>query len=190
MLSLPLARCRRFPALPPPLLLVGLGLSTTLVVASLGLRGRVLLVALLPPAAGLAIALRVAERDRHQAQCAANPGGPHSLLDPQAFTRRLGALAPSRRASVLGPAPASAPLSPALWRQRSRQLEEIRALALALAQRDPHATVDLLVLLEELLDRLPLPDAEGALERDLERGRDQLASPAWTAATLPPRSRP
>ena len=44
--------------------------------------------------------------------------------------------------------------------------------------------------LEELLERLPQADAEGALERDLERVRQQLASPAWTAATLPSRGRP
>ncbi|MFM7266582.1 MAG: hypothetical protein ACKOZW_13525 [Cyanobium sp.] len=192
MVPLPLPRRRRLPALPPPLLLLGLGLSTTLVVASLGLRGRVLLVALLPPAAGLAIAASLAAQDRHQALCAENPGGPDSLLDPQALARRLEAQAPPVRASSgrRGHAPAAAPLSSPLWRQRCWRLQEIRALALAWAQRDPHATVDLLVLLEELLERLPQPDAEGALERDLERVRHQLASPGWTAATLPPRSRP
>lgn len=186
MVPLPLSRRRRFAALPSPLLFLGLGLSTTLVVASLGLRGRVLLVALLPPAAGLVIAVRLAARDRHQALCAENPGGPDSLLDPQVLARRLEALARPAR----GPAPAPAPLNRVLWRQRSRRLEEIRGLALAWAQRDPHATVDLLVLLEELLERLPQPEADGALARDLERVRDQLATPAWTSSLLPPRSRP
>lgn len=146
MVPLPLPQRRRLPALPPPLLLLGLGLSTTLVVAWLGLRSTVLLVALAPP-------VRASSRRRDSA-------------------------------------PAVPLLSRPLWRQRSQQLEEIRALALALAQRDPHATVDLLVLLEELLERLPQADAEGALERDLERVRQQLASPAWTAATLPSRGRP
>lgn len=192
MVPLPLPQRRRLPALPPPLLLLGLGLSTTLVVAWLGLRSTVLLVALVPPAAGLTIALRVAERDRHRALCAENPGGPDSLLDPQVLARRLEALAPPVRASSRrrDSAPAMPLLSRPLWRQRSQQLEQIRALALALAQRDPHATVDLLVLMEELLERLPQADAEGALERDLERVRQQLASPAWTAATLPSRGRP
>jgi hypothetical protein len=186
MVLLPLSRRRRFPALPPPLVFLGLGLSTTLFVACLGLRGRVLLVALLPPAAGLAIAVHLAARDRHQALCAENPGGPDSLLDPQVLARRLEALARPAR----GPAPAPAPLNRVLWRQRSCLLEEIRGLALAWAQRDPHATVDLLVLLEELLERLPQPEADGALERDLERVRDQLATPAWASSPLPPRSRP
>lgn len=192
MVSLPVSRCRRFSALPPPLLLLGLGLSTTLVVACLGLRGRVLPVALLPPAVGLTIAMRRAERDRHRALCAENPGGPDSLLDPQTLARRLEALAPPLRASARrsDSAPAATVVSRLIWHQRSRRLEEIRALALAWAQRDTHATVELLVLLEELLERLPHPDAEGALERDLERVRQQLASPAWTPSTLLSWSRP
>lgn len=153
---------RRLPFSPPLALGLGLGLSSALFIAGLGLRSPVLLAALVPPlmAGGL---WRRRQRQRTAAAIAAGP-----LFDPWVFEQRLRPLATPR------------------WADIRSELEDIRALAERCAALDPTSTVSLLLLLEGLLDRLPpgagaetRPDTEptrlGDLVSFLNRCRHHLA---------------
>jgi hypothetical protein len=146
--------------LPLPPLALAFALGYALFVAALGLRPSVLITGLVPPLAGFGVCRQLAARERRRRLAQENPGGAGSLMDAAALARRLDQL------ERLRPQP---------WADSRPLLEEIRQLALRCAQRDPHRTVDLLVLLEELLDRLQSPAAAAALRPRLPELRDQLA---------------
>lgn len=119
------------------LLCCGLGLSTTLVVCTLGLRWPVLLPALLPPLASLGVWRWAQRRLRRPA---ASPPTP-CLLDASVLRERLRLDAElAREASQR-------------WGQIGQRLEGVRFLAAACAELDPGCAVALLVLLERLVQR-------------------------------------
>jgi hypothetical protein len=155
----------------PSLLLLALGLSYGLFVASLGLRWSIVSLGALPPLAGLAALQRRDARRRRTDEALANPGGAGSLMDPAELARRLDPITP-RKPSLAGGAAGGELPAP---RQRAcQQLEEIRQLAVRCAQLDPLSTVDLLVLLEELVDRIQ--HQATPLEGPLLAVRERLAS--------------
>ncbi|MFM7733312.1 MAG: hypothetical protein ACKO6F_07620 [Cyanobium sp.] len=119
------------------LLCCGLGLSTSLVVAALGLRWPVLLPALLPPLAILGV-WQWAQRRLSQPASSPPTAG---LLDASGLRERL------RLDAEL-----SRELSPH-WGQIAQRLEAVRCLAAACAELDPGCSVALLVLLERLVQR-------------------------------------
>jgi hypothetical protein len=118
---------------------LGLGGGALLFLLSLGLRGPVLVGAVVPPwAAGW-----VWRRRQAQLTSAAIANG--ELLDPWVLRQRLLRLRTQlRRGSV----------APPRWEELTTELERIRQLAACCAELDPTSTVSLLLLLEGLLDRL------------------------------------
>ena len=132
------------------LLCCGLGLSTSLVVGSLGLRWPVLLPALLPPLAILGVWRWAQRRLRRPAPSPPTAG----LLDANGLRERLRLDAElSREASQH-------------WGQIGQRLEGVRGLAAACAELDPGCAVALLVLLERLVQRaLVMGDHLGRLSR-------------------------
>jgi hypothetical protein len=143
----------------PSWLLLGLGLSSGLFVAGLGLRWSVVSLGALPPLAGLVACQRREARRRRADAALANPGGAGSLMDGAELARRLDQIAARNPALAGGAA--------------RQQLEEIRQLAVRCAQLDPLSTVDLLVLLEDLVDRIQHPASP--LEGPLHAVREGLA---------------
>ena len=153
------------------LLYCGLGLSTSLVVGTLGLRWPVLLPGLLPPLASLGV-WRWAQRRLRQP--APSPP-PACLLDASVLRERLRldaelALEASHH-----------------WRQIGQRLEAVRFLASACAELDPGCAVALMVLLERLvqralaledhlcrLSRAPTPGSLLLLERRLDALQEHL----------------
>jgi hypothetical protein len=125
----------------------GLGLSTSLVVGSLGLRWPVLLPGLLPPLASLGVWRWALRRLR---QPAASPP-PLCLFDANVLQERL------QLDAELAVEPAQH------WQQIGQRLQAVRGLAAACAELDPGCATALLVLLERLVQRAL------ALEKDLCR---------------------
>ena len=132
------------------LLYCGLGLSTSLVVGTLGLRWPVLLPGLLPPLASLGV-WRWAQRRLHQRA----PSPPTAcLFDASVLRERL-------RLDAELPLEASHH-----WQQIGQRLEAVRGLAAACAELDPDCAVALLVLLERLVQRaLAMEDGLHRLSR-------------------------
>ncbi|MFZ0406757.1 MAG: hypothetical protein WAM11_01410 [Cyanobium sp.] len=119
------------------LLYCGLGLSTSLVVGTLGVRWPVLLPGLLPPLASLGV-WRWAQRRLRQPA----PSPPTAcLLDASLLRQRL-------RLDV-----ELAPEALHHWRQIGQRLEAVRVLAAACTELDPGCALALLVLLERLVER-------------------------------------
>lgn len=119
------------------LLYCGLGLSTSLVVAGLGLRWPVLLPGLLPPLVSLGIWLWAQRRLRQPLPATA----PACLFDASVLRQRLWLEA------ELGPEAAHH------WQQIGQRLDAVRDLAAGCAELDPGSAVALLVLLERLVQR-------------------------------------
>jgi len=153
------------------LLYCGLGLSTSLVVGTLGVRWPVLLPGLLPPLASLGV-WRWAQRRLRQP--AASPPTA-CLLDASLLRQRL------RLDAELAPEASDH------WRQIGQRLEAVRALAAACTELDPNCALALLVLLERLveralameeqlrrLSRAPTPGSLLLLERRLDALHKQL----------------
>lgn len=120
-------------------LVLGLGVSSGLVVAGLGLRWPVLLGALTPPV----VAGGLWRRSQRQLTAAAIASG--SLLDPWVLQRRLAALLPG---------PSHDAGRRADWQAIGDTLEAIRHLAASCGELDPASAVPLLLLLEGWLDRI------------------------------------
>lgn len=130
----------RRPWLRGPLPLgLGLGLSSVLFVAALGLRGPVLLGALVPPVAAGGL---WRHRQRRLTDAAIASG---NLLDPWILQRRL--------AAVLARPPHD-PAARAWCPDIGDQLEVIRYHAASCAELDPASAVPLLLLLEGWLERI------------------------------------
>ena len=153
------------------LLCCGLGLSTSLVVGSLGLRWPVLLPGLLPPLASLGV-WRWAQRRLQQPGASPPSAG---LLDASVLRERLHLDAELARE-----------VSPR-WGQIDQRLEAVRCLAAACAELDPGCAVALLVLLERLvqravameghfcrLSRVPTPGSLLLLDRRLDALQEHL----------------
>lgn len=115
----------------------GLGLSTSLVVGSLGLRWPVLLPGLLPPLASLG----VWQWARPRLRSPAPTPPPTCLFDAGVLQERL------QLDAALAHEPAR------YWHQIGQQLEAMRGLAAACAELDPGCATPLLVMLERLVQR-------------------------------------
>lgn len=137
-------------------LALGFALGTALVVAWLGLRGAVLVSAVLPPlAAGTFWQQRQA---RASSQFLANSSAATtSLLEVRGLHNRLDQLGDNAAAN-------------AMWRSRwqglVQQMESIRSLAARCVELEPQAAVPLLVFMEGLLDRI---EPVGRMMQQLDR---------------------
>ncbi|MFN9548157.1 MAG: hypothetical protein ACK6AD_14020 [Cyanobacteriota bacterium] len=118
---------------------LGLGLSTVLFIAGLGLRWPVLLGALLPPLA----AGHVWKRRQRQLMAVAIASG--DLLDPWILQQRLAASLAR---------PPREPDDQSWWEEICAELEAMRRDVASCAELDPTSTVSLLLLLESWLDRV------------------------------------
>jgi hypothetical protein len=132
---------------------LGLGIGALALVGGLGLRGPVLLGAVLPPLVASRIWWR---RQRTLTETAIASG---DLFDPWMLQQRLARLQarPGQGSAV----PAGR------WPAIGAELEGIRQLAARCAALDATSTVSLLLLLEGLLDRLQEADRPGAEASDL-----------------------
>jgi len=162
-------------------LALGFALGSTLVVAWLGLRGPVLVSAVLPPLAAAGFWQR--RQARASSLFLANsPAAPTSLLEASGLRNRLDQLGDNAAAN-------------AMWRSRweglVQQMESIRSLAARCVELEPQAAVPLLVSMEGLLDRIepvgrmmqqldrhapsPLSGSYGLVNRRLEELRNHLS---------------
>lgn len=118
---------------------LGLGLSSFVFIAWLGLRWPVVIGALAPPviAGGL-----WTQRQRKLTAATIASG---NLLDPWILQQRLGALMP---------VPPKEPSLLRRWQDICSDLEEIRQLAASCSELDATSTVPLLVMLEGWLDQI------------------------------------
>jgi hypothetical protein len=125
-------------------LALGFALGSALVVAWLGLRGPVLVSAVVPPlaAAGYWQRRRTGANDLFLANRSAEA---NSILEAGGLQKRLNQLCEN-------------PAGNAMWRWRweglVRQMQSIRSLAASCVALAPDSAVPLLVYLEELLDRI------------------------------------
>jgi len=125
-------------------LALGFALGTALVVAWLGLRGPVLVSAVLPPLAAADFWQR--RQARASSLFLANsPAATTNLLEARGLRNRLDQLGDYAAAN-------------AMWRSRweglVQQMESIRSLAARCVELEPQAAVPLLVSMEDLLDRI------------------------------------
>jgi hypothetical protein len=143
------------------MLYCGLGLSTSLVVGSLGLRWPALLPGLLPPLASLGVW-------RWGQRCLRQPDPlqpPRCLFDASMLQERLRFDAELAQEACHH------------WQQVVQRLEAVRCLAAACAELDPGCVVALLVLLERLVQRaLALEDDLCRLSRACTPGSQLLLS--------------
>jgi len=141
--DLPTARQKNSEALS---LTLGFALSSTLVVAWLGLRWPVLVSAMVPPLASASFwQRRRAQPGANNIFLANSPAEANSLLDPGGLQNRLSQLCKNGADN-------------AIWRCRwqglTSQMEAIRSLAASCVELEPQAAVPLLVCMEGLLDRI------------------------------------
>ena len=163
-------------------LALGFALGTALVVAWLGLRGPVLVSAVLPPlaAAGFWQRRRVGVSGLFLANSSAEA---NSILEAGGLQNRLNQLCGGAAGN-------------AMWRWRweglVRQMQSIRSLAARCVALEPHSAVPLLVFMEGLLDRIepvgrmiqqldlhspsPLSGSYGLVSRSIEELQNHLSS--------------
>ena len=137
-------------------LALGFALGTAMVVAWLGLRGPVLVSAVLPPLAAAGFWQR--RQARASSLFLANsPAAPTSLLEASGLRNRLDQLGDNAAANTM-------------WRSRweglVQQMESIRSLAARCVELEPQAAVPLLVSMEGLLDRI---EPVGRMMQQLDR---------------------